>query len=346
MPPPATVLKIAGHAVYLRGNDLYVGALDGGGEVALTRGSLGAGYAGSTVIGGTAWLYYTSMFARTGAGTLRPGGSFRVMRRALGGGQEQVLLEFAGSDKNVEFFGSNASVSPDGRFIAYSATDGLHRYDLNTRTDIVLLANKPCVTPDQPEGVPGCYGYYDPVWSPRGDWLVVRKIFYEGARAALVRPLAPGSPAITLDAGGLLAAWTPDGSRLCISQSGYAGGGARVLFPDTGAYRDLGPARESAAGCAWSGSGALVVRFIDGTPEGSRLTFWDAGLTSDRSIQIPDSALCTCVWLPGDRGVIVREVAGTGQRGPHLLTYALAIMVDGRLNSLAVNADTVLAVLP
>ncbi|MBC7986541.1 MAG: S9 family peptidase, partial [Sphingomonadaceae bacterium] len=83
----------------------------------------------------------------------QPGQDYRRhMRRAVGGGEAQLLLdENALAEGHAQFDLGTAQVSPDGRYLAYSTdTEGAERYVLRVR-DLTTMT-------DLPDAIPGTLG--------------------------------------------------------------------------------------------------------------------------------------------------------------------------------------------
>jgi hypothetical protein len=283
VPTPAPLLQSSGWLVYLRGKDLYIGDLATGNEQQLTTGSLGAGYAGRAWIDGKLWLYYTSLSAISNETDGSHNGTFEVYRRQLGGTAEP-LFTFEGNGKNIEFADTNASVAPDGLHLAFSDAKGLNIRDLSAHADTAVLTNGHC-EPNASASSP-CYGsYFMPEWSPRGDWLFVRKILFEGVVGVLIRHPATAPEASELKVGGLLTSWSPDGTQLCMGDSGLQAGAVGRVDPNDRVFHDLYPTIPDSAlpaprpdrlypsACVWSADGGIAAQYGAASGDGNVAVF-------------------------------------------------------------------------
>lgn len=351
-PTAAPVLQSTGRLIYLRGKDLYVGDLATGAEQRLTTDSLGAGYAGYARIGGELWLYYTSLTAITNAADGNHKGMFEVSRRQLGGVAES-LFTFEGNGKNIEFSKTNASVSPDGTHIAYSDAEGLNVRDLDAGVDTGVLTNGRC-EPEASLSAPCRGSYYAPQWSPRGDWLFVQKILYEGAVGVLIRQPATAPEVTELKVGGLLTSWSSDGTQLCMGDNGYQVSAVGRVDPDNPTFHDLYPSVPDAVlpqprpdylfpgSCLWSATGQIAVSYVIPGENQKWLAIFDAdGAYADR-IPIPGSTpvFGQTPWLPDGSGFIVGAYDSTEGR-----SNTKVLMLDGTYRRLPIDAERVLGTL-
>jgi len=355
-PTPAPPLHADGRAVYSDGADLRIVALDGGDDRALSEGGYrcgagcrtGTSYAGAAVVGGRAWQYFTYAVAPAEPQAYAlPSMRFVLARRPAEGGPEEELRRFDGFTNSD----ANASVSRDGQHVAYVAVDGLHRFDPATGVDALLLANvTDCTRIDSTGG--RCVIYSDPRWSPDGATLLVREGYDEGARPLLLDPLAERPAPVRLDVGGRFQEWSPDGTRLCMSEDGYDGGPGGVFLVgsrDPGAFINLtgrlGGAAVMAASCAWSADGARVAfsywRRAIGQPDSGGIAIFSVDGSLVRDIALMDPHMRIAGWLPDGSGVITSSAAGEG-------VYSAAVLVDGTTRRLpaALEMHEVQAVLP
>ena len=149
--------------------------------------------------------------------------------------QLQPLFSFRGGHD----FDAYASVSPDGRYIAYTDVDSVYLFDVATGESRLLLQGN---TPACDTGPGECFGYRDLQWSPDGALLLVHKVFYEGGRPVLVDPFAAEPAEIVADTPGSVRprAWAPDSAAFCGTES-YGGTGLYVARPPDWQLHDLLP---------------------------------------------------------------------------------------------------------
>lgn len=356
-PTPAPVLRSSGWLVYLRGGDLYVGALDGSGEQRLTSGSLGAGYAGYVRDGSTTWVYYTSLVARAAPDEVYAIGTVQLLRRALGSNAEEKIATFRGQGASADGDATShiASVSADGHSIAYAADAAVDVLDTRTRTSARRLADEVCNGSPASEATPGAcrggYVYVYPVWSPDGKWLAVSKLAYEGSMLALVSADHPDG-AEDSSFGGDFKAWAPDGARLCAPQSGYLGyKPAGIMELSSRTFTELipsGVASAPASSCAWSADGRIAIAFAGhGSDSIDHLGFFDSGGRPIASFDLTSSALWVSTWLPDGSGVVVaRALPGPDYSNPLVNLDNTAVMLDGTSGSLPFAAGRVLGAIP
>jgi hypothetical protein len=327
----------------LRGTDLYAVTLDGEREIQLTHGSLGAGFAGVAQIDGASWIYYTSMVERF------PGpdnfsqdeAEFVVARRTLNGPLHELeLFRFRGNLKNIEWSETNASVSPDGRYVAYSDRDGIKLFDSSMSSHRLLAAHGVCTGPRTED----CYGLYDPTWSPTGDWIAIRMVFYEGGTTAFARPDEQQAVLIRSPdgRGGLFRQWYPEQTRLCASASGYGGGGFGVLDAPMQTFVDLSPIVQNAGEpilvqhCDVNDSNELAVVTLRADDEPATLTLIGSDGQTVASFNV-DPYVGLCCWLPDASGVIVwASLPGTRDR------QNLVVIRDGSFRSLPFDMGRIL----
>ncbi len=132
-------------------------------------------YAGLHRSGTDALLYYATI----------DGGKARTLWEAdLLSGESRRVLSFASRHE----FDAYASVSPDGRRVAYTDSDSLRLLDMASGEDRLLLQGNGAAC-DLP-AVGGCFVYTTAQWSPNGKLLLVEKVYYEGGRPVIVDPFA------------------------------------------------------------------------------------------------------------------------------------------------------------
>jgi len=353
-PTPAPVLRSSGWLVYLRGGDLYVGALDGGGEQRLTTGSLGAGYVGYVRDGPTTWVYYTSLIERAAPDDIYSVGTVRLLRRRLGSDEEQRIETFRGSRVNLDGDSTSglASVTSNGHLVAYAADEGIDVLNVDTRVAERWLTDS-CYPSGGTSTPPACehgVAYVAPLWSPDGRWLAASKVLYEGAVLALVR--TDRSESVELTFGDDFKAWAPDGARLCAPQSGYLGyKPAGIAEVSSRTFTELipsGVASAPASSCAWSADGRIAIAFVGHDSDSiDHLGFFDSGGRPIASFDLTSPALWVSTWLPDGSGVVVaRALPGPDYSNPLINLDNTAVMLDGTSGSLPFAAGRVLGAIP
>ncbi|HEY7801187.1 MAG TPA: hypothetical protein VIE40_00805, partial [Dehalococcoidia bacterium] len=203
-PTPAPLIRPAGHAMVLRthGSVLDLVSLDGTAPQLLAQGDPNCGGpcfpagddAGSASVDGTVFHYYTHAVRGIESPTGVPAAYYELRRFSASSGSSSVIATFDAYDKPPI-----AAVSPDGHHIAYAGVDGIHRRDIASGGDILLLRD------DIDPQVGARRVYLQPRWSPRGDWLVTSVGGQEGANALLIRPLDASPHEIELQVGGIFA---------------------------------------------------------------------------------------------------------------------------------------------
>ncbi|MGH7623114.1 MAG: hypothetical protein ACREMU_12295, partial [Gemmatimonadaceae bacterium] len=296
-----------GWLVYRRDNELFIADLATGSEQPLTHGSLGAGYAGEAVVGGTTWLYYFSILdASNGTPAMAV-----MLRRPLGGDTDERLFMFRPSPY-LRYADDVATVSRDGTRVAYTSDDGLHLRTLASGVDRLLLQNMPRPADRSRAGS----HYSRPIWSPAGRWLLVERESDPPANApnegpVLLDPSVPGSERDLPIRG--TPVWSPDGQQLC--------GNTRATESDVALYtvangevRDVTSSWSATARlahsfgfCAWSPSGILTsgdnfqtiqLELAVFDTSGTKIAVLNAGAV------LPGSGVPT-LWLPDSSGVLV-----------------------------------------
>src|SRR5207302_5815899 len=127
------------------------------------------------------------------------GGSVSVSRQALDADTSEELFTFQANVQEVASSDPIVSVSPDGRYVAYTDERGLRLYDVTTQADRSLLSNKPKSPGNSPGNI-----YLSPLWAPAGGWLVTTRTGYppfDKPTLDFIRPLEPITE-YTAEAGG------------------------------------------------------------------------------------------------------------------------------------------------
>ncbi len=159
--------------------------------------------------------------------TFQDGTARTVWGLGPGAGQLQPLLSFRGRHD----FDAYASVSPNGKFIAYTDVDSLHLFDIARGESRLLLRGDGAACDGT--SIKGCFVYYGSKWSPDGAVLLVDKGLYEGSKPVLVDPFAdePGEIEARTTESLWGRAWSPDSASFCGTHS-YGGTGLYVAVSE------------------------------------------------------------------------------------------------------------------
>jgi hypothetical protein len=367
IPPFPTILPAhepSGWIVFHRGADLWVAKLDGSQEFALTEGALGSHFAGiARTAGGGRDLYYTVLTGIVGQEPAVESGTVEVRRRPLAARASDgivVSMQVAGKEaQRFRHVASNASVSPDGRFLAYADETGLWLRDLTAETSSSLLTNNDGDDCDD-TSIGMCRSFREPSWSPAGDWLVLTRGIYEGALADFIRPPEPITE-YSSDIGALWRRWNSDGTQICGSEGrvqiegwGVVKPGERTVREDgattlAGEYRDLDEELRRAGvqvggwitACAWAADGRIAMQYMHderGSDQRIAVLAADGALVAEVDPPLNQSGLAG--WLPDQSGFIL--VYGDGEGRP----LSFIVLMDGSVHALAVKTDDVIAVFP
>ncbi len=186
---------------------LWMSDLDGGDQQRLTPENEEAVFAGlfPDSDSGRLAAYYATLVGESGQ---------TLWKLDLSTGVRTEVLNYESNRSR----GRAASVSPDGRYVAYVSDGELAMLD--TRSD----QTKRLLTAGDREACSGgdlseCESYNAPNWSPDGRLLLVTKGFYEGASATVVDPFSdPPVELIETNLGDRLpmaATWSPSGRSIC-----------------------------------------------------------------------------------------------------------------------------------
>lgn len=172
---------------------LWMANLDGSRENQLTPDGVNATYVGLVVDPQSAvpTLYYLAR---------QDENAHALWRLDFGTAERSSILAF-----EVEVF-RTASVSPDGRFIAFLHIDGTDLLEVATMERRGLLPGN-CQSG-------GCHGYAPLSWSPDGTLLMAGEFYPDGGSAGIVDPLEDSPEFISAHGGGH-GEWSPLGDTVC-----------------------------------------------------------------------------------------------------------------------------------
>ncbi|MCH8814730.1 MAG: hypothetical protein IH957_06475 [Chloroflexi bacterium] len=224
--------------------ELWISYLDGTGGRRLTGdGEVGtwAGFAGDSE-GGTETAYYIRVDGEA---------SRSVWAVDLTSGVRSEVLSFEVLRQDW----ADASVSPDGRYVAYAHVDGIDVFDVVTGEYTHLLDNGPTEC-----DAGSCFSHSQPRWSPSGALLMVRKTFWEGGTSIVVDPFADPLTLHTNDSpvGPYTSTWSTNDEAACgygryASPSGlYVAVGPGWEFENQlPEYEEYGSAERWVSDCSW-----------------------------------------------------------------------------------------------
>jgi hypothetical protein len=187
--------------------------LAGSKVIQLTPGDVRASFVGLAERNGTAILYYVA------AGEMR--NVFTLEARDLRTGETTTLASIEPTEHGLL---QEGSLSPDGRYVAWSHPDGVDLVDLATSGQRRILTSNYGACGTRPPSE--CYGYSDPVWSPDGRLLLVQETFWEASAVVVVDPFqeAPqvaGQPLFGLWVSPV--AWSPGSDAFCAHGDQFQG---------------------------------------------------------------------------------------------------------------------------
>lgn len=185
---------------------LWMANLDGSMQKQLTPDDVQATFAGLIGSKSGSSLFYYVTYGDEGVRTL--------WRLNPDSGERAVILEYEGRADGLGL--GNASVTSDGRYVAFSHAEGIDLLGLATgeRRRIVTSSWAPCE-----EGYRGCFGYDLPSWSPDGSLLLVVKGFWEGG-VPVVLDFFAEPPQVHVEASPAdrvptVAEWSSDSATFC-----------------------------------------------------------------------------------------------------------------------------------
>ena len=223
---------------------LWISEIAGSRTLALTPNGVSASFAGMTgdPLNGTGTVYYVTDISDDAAA---------IYRIRFPAGAPEHVLDFTPWDARF----ATASLSPDGRYVAYTDRYGLQRLDLQTYGVLQLAAGNPDPNCD----ARSCLTFSRPAWSPDGSLITASETFYEKvAKQVVIDPFSPGSDPIKI--GTFCGDWSADSKSICTT-SDLEGGGSGLHVaskPDwtiavyLATFKDpVGGAAASVDSCSW-----------------------------------------------------------------------------------------------
>jgi hypothetical protein len=346
-PPP--LITSHGWLVHRREGGVFASRLDGNGEVALDAGTVAPGiatYAGSARLEDETWVYLLTPASRAASAHGEPTYDVLLTRTSLTSGRSERVFELPSPIILPGWRSRHTSVSPDGARFAFAGDEGIWIVGLKPGLGDMLVPNE-CPSP----GSERCPHYIAPLWSPRGDALLITKQFYEGSHLVLVRMSDVDAPIEFEDVSGDLKTWSPDGARFCSFAEIYVPRGTWVVETDTLERRDWDttispPEGVKGSGCALDRDRLAMsfTRDVDATAVRRiamiQLLGHGAGIG-----EVAAPSLCTNIdgWLPGGEGLVVSNHSGcegVDDPGPFVL------LGNGTFRSLPFDAGEVIAIIP
>jgi WD40 repeat protein len=198
-------INLLGQMVYKRGDSLFVAKFDGRDEIELAQGTSDTiGFAGSNSDG---TIFYYFMYDHLNQ---------TIYKKDLVKNTTESVFSIPIDEKSLEsyFAGSNASVSPDGKYFVTAGKEGIYLYTVSTGQTKQILKNLSAC-----QGYTDCHQYYRPIWSNDGNKISVTKIFYEGSVVQIVDPFTGTVLFDELPDGKV--AWSKSGQHLAIYRRPY-----------------------------------------------------------------------------------------------------------------------------
>ena len=347
---PGPVITSSGWLVHRRDGQAYASPLDGSAEVMLDAGFVApelAPYAGYARVDGETWLYMLAPKAHV-PGQAQGEARYQVAltRTSLATGRSEAVYALPDPFFLVGYRSGYTSVSPDGARFAHATERGIEIVALNDSAGDLLIPNE-CASP----GSERCPHYAAPLFSPRGDAMLVMQQLYEGSRLVYVDLDDPAHPVVFEDVSGDVKTWSSDGERFCAYADIFVPGGTWVFETDTLERRNWDevispPTGVQGSGCALNGDMLALSFFRDLNGRGVRriafvqLLEHGAGIGD---VAAPNGCSNVDGWLPGNEGLIVSTYPGcegAGEHGPQVL------LADGTFRALPFEAGEVLAIVP
>ncbi len=336
---------------------LWMANLDGAQEERLTPEGVRATFAG-IVNGKSALLVYYIVWDSDIERSL--------WRLDTGTGERELVFQFSGRERRL----GEASPSPDGRYVAFSHSQGIDLLDLASgeRSRAATSSWDPCGV----GAVADCYGYSSPSWSADGRLLLVRKGFWEGAIAVVLDPFADPPVEYTYapsNGGPSQGVWSLYGDAFCAFGVYAAPSGLYVGEPPDWRAENMLPEYEQppspgrdqlwVRGCQWIGP--TTIAFVTHVEELS-----EQGVASEGRMDVSVYSTLTGQWstavtadpedygsawdviaVPGGRQLIAeyQAKASPGQ-GFDLARPLLIDLATGDVVPLLQQGDWVVAVAP
>jgi hypothetical protein len=262
-------------------------------------------------------------------------------------------------------FLGGASVSPDGRYIAYVDTEGLAMLDARAdETRDLLLAGdrEACVSG---EDLTECAYYAGSDWSPDGRLLLVTKGFYEGASVTIVDPFSdPPVELIETHLGDRLPSsgnWSPSGESIC-AYGQYAEYTSLYIASTPGwTYRNVIPAYEDQIlndrgrmllDCEWLNETTVAFVNVQQTPsELGELLVLDTTTEESREVVVFEDEYRCCngsLTLARSQGVAIAQflLLADDRRSFYWAQPLLVRLDGGTVQPLLGDGDYVVTVVP
>ena len=299
-------------------------------------------------LSGTGTVYYVAGISDDAAA---------IYRIRFPAGAPEHVLDFTPWDARF----ATASLSPDGRYVAYTDRYGLQRLDLQTYDELMLAKggdHDGCLNPT-PGRIGGCLAFQQPVWSPNGSLITVDERFYEGGQIAVVDPSSPGADPIK--AGGSSGGnWSPDSSAVCSwgiydGPTGLSVNTAPGFVTQTFLAEFNGtPTNESwfsVYECSWLGDHKVVVAIRNYSSPTLGYSYAEIVDTADGSVakltnDTPGARCCDRVFADPDDGLVFAQYA-LSTASPSVSTPSQPEAIDvttGQAYSTLVAGDWIVAV--
>lgn len=134
-----------------------------------------------------------------------------VYQASLRDQKPELLLSFTIRGANAKYIESNVSQSPDEKYLAYSHDDGvLSLYDIAARQDRLLQLSVACERTSNH----ACRAFFNPVWSPNGNLLLLRETFYDSSTLVVTNPFDDSGQLFDLKKAGPTPQWLPSATAV------------------------------------------------------------------------------------------------------------------------------------